>query len=114
MKISFGSTYRIEITQPGVNKSKKARLRDLIKSNGGLIGSSNTGAARISISNEDDDMFEKSLKSIGYKQYQKFEAENLDKNETDAYIKSKLDSRDYIQVGKQKNTNRKIYIDENE
>ena len=31
--------------------------------------------------------FEKKLKGIGYRQYQKFDAENLPKEKIDAYIK---------------------------
>ena len=102
MEVSFGSTYRIEITQPGVNKAKKERLRALTTKYEGLISSGDTGTARVSILNSQDDAFEKDLKDIGYKQYQKFDAENLPQTEIDRYIKSKLDTRDYTQKGKQK------------
>ncbi len=101
MNISFGSTYRIPITQPGVNNSKKERLRDLTDEYNGLISSSKTGTARVSIDNDDDAEFEKRLKSIGYRQFQKFEGENIPHSQLDAYIKKLLDAREYQQAGKQ-------------
>ena len=37
--ITFGSTYRIPISQAGINSAKKARLKELIESYpNGLIG----------------------------------------------------------------------------
>lgn len=102
MNISFGSTYRVPISQPEVNNAKKERLRTLTQQYGGLISSSKTGAARVSLPNELDDKFEKDLKGIGYKQYQKFDAENLPKEKIDEYIKKALSNFDYSQKGKQK------------
>ena len=49
-----------------------------------------------------DEKFEKDLKGIGYKQYQKFDAENLPKEKIDEYIKKALATFDYSQKGKQK------------
>jgi len=112
MNISFGSTYRIPITQPGVNNSKKERLRDLTEEYNGLISSSKTGAARVSIWDREDAEFEKRLKSIGYRQFQKFEGENIPNSQLDAYIKKLLDNRDYRQAGKQmkaKTKEKKLY-----
>lgn len=102
MNISFGSTYRVPISQPGVNNAKKERLKTLTQLYDGLISSSKTGAARFSLPNELDAKFEQDLKSIGYKQYQKFDAENLPKDKIDAYIKKALNKFDYTQKGKQK------------
>ena len=102
MNVSFSSTYRVPITQPGVNNAKKDKLRTLTQQYGGLISSSKTGAARVSLPNELDDKFEKDLKGIGYKQYQKFDAENLQKEKIDEYIKKALSKFDYSQKGKQK------------
>lgn len=101
--ISFQSTFRIQISQPGINKAKKNRLKSLIESYpNGLIGNSNTGHARISIPNENDTAFISKLKNIGYKIYQKFEGENISKENLDNYIKDCLNKRDYSQIGKQK------------
>ncbi len=102
MNINFGSTYRVEISQTGVNKAKKAKLKELATKYDALISSSKDGFFRVSLPNEDDIKFEKDLKNIGYKQYQKFEAENLNKNEIDAYIKKNLPQGNYEQYGKQK------------
>ena len=102
MNISFGSTYRVPITQPGVNNAKKERLRELASEYNGLIGSSKTSALRVSLPNELDKEFEDKLKKIGYKQYQKFDAENLPKEKIDEYIKKALNQFDYSQKGKQK------------
>ncbi len=99
--ISFGSIYRIPITQAGVNNAKKERLRTLIESYpNGLIGKSKTGQARVSVPDSEDSKFEQKLKTIGYKVFQKFEGDNIPKEEIDSFVKSKLDARDYNQVGK--------------
>ena len=101
-EVNFGSTFRIPVTQPGVNKAKKVKLKGLIDSYGGLVGTGNTGYARVSVPNEKDESFLRKLKSIGYKVFQVFEGENISRKSLDDYIKSCLDARDYKQVGKQK------------
>lgn len=99
--INFTSTYRIPITQAGVNSAKKGRLKELIQSYpNGLIGNSKTGHARISVPDSEDASFIGKLKKIGYKVYQKFEGENIPKDEIDVFIKERLDSRNYHQKGK--------------
>jgi len=100
-EINFTSTYRIPITQSGVNAAKKARLKELIQSYpNGLIGNSKVGNARVSMADSEDAGFIRKLKAIGYKVYQKFEGENIPKEELDVYIKERLDSRTYSQLGK--------------
>ena len=42
------------------------------------------------------------LKKIGYKQYQKYDAENLEAHEIDTYIICCQRDKDYTQKGKQK------------
>ncbi|MDE6139301.1 MAG: hypothetical protein K2F57_07505 [Candidatus Gastranaerophilales bacterium] len=99
--INFTSTYRIPITQAGVNSAKKGRLKELIESYpNGLVGKSKTGHARISLPDSEDSSFIAKLKKIGYKVYQKFEGENISKDEIDVFIKERLDSRNYHQKGK--------------
>ena len=99
--ISFGSTYRIPITQAGINSAKKAKLKELVESYpNGLCGKSKTGHARVSIANSEDASFIQKLKRIGYKVYQKFEGENIDKEEIDRHIKTLLDNREFTQKGK--------------
>jgi len=100
-EINFTSTYRIPISQPGINSAKKARLKVLINSYAnGLIGNSKTGNARVSMNDSEDASFVAKLKTIGYKIYQKFEGENIPKEEIDKVLKKKLDTREYHQTGK--------------
>ena len=99
--VTFGSTYRIPISQAGINSAKKAKLRELIESYpNGLIGKSKVGHARLSIAESEDATFIGKLRKIGYKVYQKFEGENIDKEDLDIFIKERLDSRNYSQKGK--------------
>ncbi len=101
--ISFGSTFRIPISQPGVNTAKKEHLKELVESyENGLIGNSKTGYARVSIPDSDDADFVRRLKLVGYKIFQKFDGENLPKNQIDAFIKEKLNNSEYSQLGKHK------------
>lgn len=100
-EINFGSTYRIPITQSGVNKAKKAKLKELIESYpNGLIGKSKTGQARISVPDSEDENFIRKLKAIGYKVFQKFEGDNIPKADLDIHIKTRLDIREFDQKGK--------------
>lgn len=99
--ISFGSVYRIPISQAGANPAKKLKLKNLVESYpNGLIGKAKTGYARISVPNYEDANFVRKLKTIGYKVFQKFEGEDVPKDKLDVYIKERLDSRDYHQLGK--------------
>ena len=102
-QINFTSTYRIPITQTGVTKGRKTKLREIIgEYPNALITNNNSGNVRISLFNFQDAKFEQQLKSIGYRTYQKFDGENIPKEEVDSYIKEKLANRDYVQTGKNK------------
>ena len=101
MEVSFTGTYRIPITQAGVNNAKKMKLRELIESYpNGLIGKSKQGYARVSMPDSEDENFVRKLKGIGYKIYQRFDGENIDADGLDLFIKQKLDARDFNQKGK--------------
>lgn len=53
--INFTSTYRIPITQAGINSAKKAKLKELVLSYpNGLCGNSKVGNARVSIPDSED------------------------------------------------------------
>lgn len=99
--INFTSTFRIPITQAGVNNSKKLQLRALVGSyRNSLIGNGKQGYARVSIMDSEDEKFLRKLKKIGYKTYQRFDGENIAPENIDMFIKQKLDVRDYNQKGK--------------
>ncbi len=100
-EISFGSTFRVAVTQAGVNSAKKDRLKNLILGyDNGLVGKSKTGYARVSMPDSEDNLFIARLKGIGYRVYQKFEGENIPKSKLDRFIKEKLDTRNFAQKGK--------------
>ena len=100
-EISFGSTFRIPISQQGINKTKKVQLKSLITSYGGVVGTGNTGYARVSMGNDKDSGFIHKLKNIGYQIYQQFRGENIVKNNLDDYLNKCLEDRDYDEYGKQ-------------
>ena len=101
-EVSFGSTYRIPVAQEGINKAKKLRLKALVSGfDNHLVGTGGTGYARVSMPNKEDANFVRKLKAIGYKIFQVFDGENVSKKTIDEFIKTKLDARDYKQVGKQ-------------
>lgn len=98
--ISFGSTFRIPISQAGVNNAKKLKLRDFINSYpNGLIGNSKLGYARVSVADKEDCTFIAKLKNIGYKIFERFQGENISKENLDTFIKEKLDARNYNKIG---------------
>ncbi len=100
-EISFTSTYRIPISQAGVNAAKKAKLKELIESYpNGLIGRSKLGHARISVPDKEDASFVAKLKKIGYKVYQVFDGDNLPKGKIDAFIRDNLSASTFKQKGK--------------
>ena len=100
-EISFSSTYRIPVMQQGINSTKKMQLKSLITSYNGIVGTGNTGYARVSMGNDKDIAFIRKLKDIGYRVYQQFRGENIGKNNLDEYINKCLENRDYMQYGKQ-------------
>jgi hypothetical protein len=100
-EINFTSTYRIPISQAGINPVKKTKLKELIETYpNGLVGNSKKGHARVSIPDSEDGNFIDKLKKLGYSVYQKFEGENIPKEDLDVFIKEKLDNREFKQKGK--------------
>lgn len=110
VEVSFGSTYRIPLKQAGINGAKKERLREFITNkftNSLVSADNNNGTARISVPQENDEFVERSIKSMGFKVFQKFDLQNINKFNMDAEIKKLLDARSYSQKGKQISTKRK-------
>ena len=102
-EISFGSTYRIAITQAGINNAKKDKLRSLVAEYpNALISKNKTGYARVSVSEAEDANFVRKLRTIGYKVYQIFDRHDVKANELDYYIKEQLSVMEYSQKGKNK------------
>lgn len=101
-EINFKSTFRIPVTQPGMNAAKKKSLKNMASEyKNSLAGNGNTGFVRVSIPENEDTNFVQQLKTIGCKIYQVFEKHNINKNEIDEYIKDALKNREFKQVGKQ-------------
>ena len=101
-KLRIGVNCRVPLNE-GLNKAKKNALKQLALEYGPFVAmpSGNQGAVRVSIPNSNDKEFEQKLRQVGVKVYQKFEESCLPPDEMDRYIKSCLDSRNYISVGKQ-------------
>ena len=103
-QINFTSTYRIPITQAGVNTAKKNALRDFASQYpNSIVPKGNDGSVRVSVDASEDENFVQGLKLIGYKIYQIFDAHNVPQNKLDAYVKRNLAERNYQQVGKNMN-----------
>ena len=109
--ITFGSSYRIPLTQPGVGSAKKDALKYMAsKYQNVLYPSGNVGYVRVSIRKKLDAKFEQKLRQLGFKIYQKFDRHNVPKSnfensgvsKLDLYIKEALESGAYKQFGKQK------------
>ncbi len=110
--VTFGSTYRIPLTQEGVNAAKRQRLKESLSKTfqNVLYPSGNIGNVRISVRKHLDARVEKLIKDNGFRVYQKFERNNVSKgidsitgvSKMDMYIKEANNAGEYQQVGKQK------------
>ena len=111
MNVSFTSTYRIPLVEQHMNQSKREALKKMAsKYQNVLFPQGNQGYVRVSIRKKLDDGFEKKLREIGVRIYQKFDRHNCPKSEfensgvskLDLYIKEQLELGNYQQIGKQK------------
>ena len=110
-EISFTSTYRIPLIQPGIGPAKKDSAKKMVSMyQNVLYPNGNSGNIRVSIRKKLDNNFEQKLRQLGFKIYQKFDRHNVPKTEfensgiskLDIYIKEALERADYKQFGKQK------------
>lgn len=78
--ISFGSTYRVNFSQPkqGVSPHKKDELKKLAKThNHCSVPSGRTGNVKFSVKKKLDEQVEATLKKLGFKEYEKVEIHNV-------------------------------------
>lgn len=95
---NFKSTYRIPLTQAGVNPAKKEALRDFLTKEWpthSFVPSSNSGYARISVKANADKRITEKLKQLNFRDYQIFEKHNVPKEKMDEYIRTCINSLDY-------------------
>ena len=89
--ISFKSTFKIPVSQWGVNNTKKIQLKSLVSSYPNwLITAGKDKQALISIPDSKDFRFLRKLRKIGYNEFDKFEGENIKKASLEDYVKSFL------------------------
>lgn len=109
--VTFGSTYRIPLVQPGIGSAKKEALKKAVSIyQNVLYPSGNQGCVRVSVRKRLDEGLEQKIRMLGFKIYQKFEKHNVAKtnfeesgvSKLDLYINKALKRAEYIQYGKQK------------
>ena len=86
--ISFKSTFKIPVSQWGVNNSKKLQLKSLVSSYNGVVTKGKEQTALVSISDKKDIGFIRKLKKIGYYKFQLIERENIKKDSLVDYVKN--------------------------
>lgn len=91
--ISFGSTYRIPVSQWGINNTKKLQLKNFISSNNGIVTKGKDSCALVSISDKKDMNFIRKLKKLGFFEYEMFEGEKIPKESLEEYIKNIIKSK---------------------
>lgn len=80
-EISFGSSYKIPVSQWGINNTKKIQLKSLIGSYSGKIcGKGQDSFALVSIQDKKDMGFIRKLRKIGYFQFEMFENNKIPQN----------------------------------
>ena len=80
-EISFGSSYKIPVSQWGINNTKKLQLKSLVGSYGGKIGGKGQDSFAVVSKKKKKDMgFIKKLRKIGYFQFEMFENSNFPEN----------------------------------
>ena len=85
-EISFKSTYKIPVTQWGINNTKKIQLKSLINSYNGLFTGKKDKFALVSIPDKKDLGFIRKLMKIGYREYKQFVGEKISKDSLVEYV----------------------------
>lgn len=89
-EISFKSTFKIPVSQWGVNNTKKLQLKSLVASYNGIVTKGKDSYAALSISDEKDMTFLRKLTKLGYSQFEKISGEKIPKESLIEYITKKL------------------------
>lgn len=95
-EISFRSTFKIPISQWGINNTKKLRLKSLVNSYNGIVAKGKDNYAVLSIPDTKDKGFLCKLTSLGYFQFEKITGEKIPKESLIEYITKKLSERSNI------------------
>ena len=85
-EISFKSTYKIPVTQWGINNTKKIQLKSLINSYNRIITGKKDKFALVSIPDKKDLGFIRKLMKIGYREYKQFVGEKISKDSLVEYV----------------------------
>ena len=78
-EISFKSTFKIPVSQWGINNTKKLQLKTLVGSYNGIVTKGKDSFAVVSIPDKKDMKFIHNLRKIGYFQYGMCEGEKIPK-----------------------------------
>lgn len=78
-EISFKSTFKIPMSQWGINNTKKLQLKSLVGSYNGIVTKGKDNYAVLSIPDKKDKGFLYKLRSLGYFQFEQFEGEKIPK-----------------------------------
>ncbi len=89
-EISFKSTFKIPMSQWGINNTKKLQLKSLVASYNGIVTKGKDNYAVLSIPDKKDKGFLYKLRSLGYFQYQQCEGEKIPKESLLEYVTKRL------------------------
>lgn len=85
-EISFKSTFKIPLSQWGINNTKKIKLKSLVGSYNGIVTKGKDSYAVLSIPDKKDNSFIHKLRSIGYFQFKQFEGEKIPRDSLIEYV----------------------------
>lgn len=86
-EISFKSTFKIPMSQWGINNTKKLQLKSLVGSYNGIVTKGKDNYAVLSISDNKDKGFLCKLRRLGYFQFEQFKGEKIPKESLIDYVK---------------------------
>lgn len=88
-EINFGSTYKIPLSQWGVNNTKKTQFKALVSSYGNYcIKTGKDQYVLVSMADKKDLNFIRKIKKLGYFAYEMFKGENIKKDMLEKYVQT--------------------------